>query len=238
MKTALAAIHASQSDTPPVSEPSSALLSHGIKLMLDMRGTSDSLLNKLAKEGVCREANVLRHWIKKLARAIDPLDVRSPPPKGMSHVKAWTADNADYHLFHSCRSAIPVANILLGIEEESDTTHFNKTYINGLGKVSDVQPEELAASEYDDKVAQDIINIQNIAALLNVYATDQLRPSPSDNNSSDSSFQPTIGSKVDFHFRSKNRIGTVKQISGKEASIEFSDGGRTTTRSIPLSKVF
>ena len=121
--------------------------------MLDMQGTSDSLLNKLAKEGVCREANVLRHWIKKLARAINPLDVRSPPPKGMSHVKAWTADNADYHLFHSCLSVVPVANILLGIEDESDTTHFNKTYINGLGKVSDVQPEELAASEYDDKVA-------------------------------------------------------------------------------------
>ena len=54
LQTALAAIHASQSAKPSVSGPSFALLSHGIRMMIDMRGTSDPLLDRLAAEGVCR----------------------------------------------------------------------------------------------------------------------------------------------------------------------------------------
>ena len=67
LRTALAAIHSSQTDRPPVSGPAFALLSHGIRLMIDMRGTSDGLLDKLAEDGVCRPARVLRMWIQKLA---------------------------------------------------------------------------------------------------------------------------------------------------------------------------
>ena len=59
LRTALAALHLSQSDVPPTNGPSSLLISHGIRLMLDMRGTSDNLLEKLAKEGICRPAGVL-----------------------------------------------------------------------------------------------------------------------------------------------------------------------------------
>ena len=118
--------------------------------MIDMRGTSDQLLNQLAREGVCRPDMVIRVWIQKLAEAIDPLNCRSPPPDGSSHVLAWTADNADYHLFQKCVSVIPVANILLGIESQADTVHLNENYIKGLGKLSELEPEELNATEKKD----------------------------------------------------------------------------------------
>jgi len=44
--------------------------------MIDMRGTSDSLLVKLAEDGVCRPANVLCDWIQKLEDSIDHLNTR------------------------------------------------------------------------------------------------------------------------------------------------------------------
>lgn len=136
LRTALAAIHSSQTDNPSLSGPASAALFHGIHLMLDMRGTSDRLLDRLAAEGVCRPAHVIRMWIQKLADAIDPINARKPPKSGESYVIGWTADNADYHLFHRCVSVVPVGNILLGIETEDDTSHFNCNYMKGLGKLS------------------------------------------------------------------------------------------------------
>ena len=59
LRTALAALRSSQSDVPPTNGPSSLLISHGIRLMLDIQGTSDNLLDKLAKEGICRPEGVL-----------------------------------------------------------------------------------------------------------------------------------------------------------------------------------
>ena len=43
LKTAMAAIHSSQTDKPALAGPAAALLYHGISLMIDMRGTSDQI---------------------------------------------------------------------------------------------------------------------------------------------------------------------------------------------------
>ena len=101
LRTALAAIRSSQTNKPSVSEDAgSALLEHGIRLMIDMRGTSDRLLDSLAEEGICRPAKVIRNWIQKLAEAVEPLNSRSPPlSKDETHILCHTGDNADFHLF-------------------------------------------------------------------------------------------------------------------------------------------
>eukprot|EP00581_Thalassiosira_minuscula_P027105 CAMPEP_0184433086 /NCGR_PEP_ID=MMETSP0738-20130409/377509_1 /TAXON_ID=385413 /ORGANISM="Thalassiosira miniscula, Strain CCMP1093" /LENGTH=106 /DNA_ID=CAMNT_0026798641 /DNA_START=68 /DNA_END=384 /DNA_ORIENTATION=+ len=97
---------------------------------------------------------------------IDPLNSRSPPACGLSHVLRWTGDNADYHIFHRCVSVVPVGNVLLGLESEDDTNYLNNNYIRGLANISEVEAEDLAATKEDDKIAQEVIDNQNIVALL------------------------------------------------------------------------
>ena len=114
-RTALATLHASQTDKPSLSGPSSALLLHGIELMMDMKGTSDRVLNKLAEGGITRPASVLRMWVQDMAASIE-LDPRSPPPPGMVGVNCNTFDNADFHLYGRVVSVIPTGTIRLGVE--------------------------------------------------------------------------------------------------------------------------
>ena len=139
LRTALAAIHSSQTDRPTVSGPASALLLHGIRLMIDMCGTSDSLLNRLAEEGIARPSHVIRHWMHILSDCVDPLNCRSPPlSEEEVHISCWTGNNADFHIFHRCVSVVPIANILLECESREDANHFNNHFMSGLRKLSDV----------------------------------------------------------------------------------------------------
>ena len=237
LKTALAAIHSSQTEQPSLSGPSIALLSHGIHLMIDMRGTSDRLLDSLAEEGVCRPARVLRVWIQKIAEAIDPLSTRSPPPAGETLVLCHTADNADYHLFHTCVSVVPVGSILLGIESVEDTKHFNEHFMKGLPSPSSITPEDLAATKEDDEIAQEIIDTQNIVAILTASLSNHWLSDQQVSNPSGSSARPTAGSNVTFLYRSEDREGTVTKVSGSEAHVKFVDGGREITRPILLKHI-
>ena len=133
-----------------------------------MRGTSDHILDRLADEGISCPTSVLRDWIQKFANIIDPLTSRlAPQSEDEENVVAITCDNADFHLHERCVSVVPWATILLGIEAKEDTRHFNEHYMKGLkSKISEVKAEDLAANENDDKVAQDIINVQNISLFL------------------------------------------------------------------------
>eukprot|EP00984_Skeletonema_dohrnii_P018359 scaffold8555_cov159-Skeletonema_dohrnii-CCMP3373.AAC.3 len=233
LQTALAAIHSSQYELPKVSGPSSALLLHGIQLMIDMRGTSEMLLNKLSEDGVCRPAKVIRLWIQKLADSIEPLTTRATTP-GKLHVLCNTADNADFHLFGTCKSVVPGGTILLGLESEENTKHFNKEYMQGLGKLSDVQAEQLLATKEEDSFAQEVIRNQNVAAILTAALEFNNLPLRSAQSRSGATTKPSIGDNVSFTFRSERRQGRVDSISGKNANVTFTDGNRQVSRSIPL----
>ena len=241
LNTALAALHASQTDRPPLTGPAYVLLSHGINMMIDMRGTSDPLLKKLAREGICRPPQVLRYWIQKIAEAIKPLETRSTVGSGQSHVIAWTADNADYHLFHRCVSVVPVGNILLGLEAKADTAHFNQNYMRGLGRIENVVAEDIEASSEDDRIAQNAIDSQNVLAILTAFADygqPYLNPGNGPNihvvNLRD---QVSVGSEVAFTYRSKEWKGTVASISRTHADISFVDGNRQTTKRVPVENI-
>ena len=89
------------------------------------------------------------------------------PSSGKSRVICPTADNADFHLFNHCTSVVPVGDIQLGFEDMLlETEHFNKHYMSSLGKVSDINVEQLLATKDDDKFAQDVIDNQNDVAIL------------------------------------------------------------------------
>ena len=112
VSTAIGAIHASQTEYPPVDGPSLALLTQGIRLLIDMRGTSDRILDRLADEGISRPAKVLRQWIRKFARVIDPLTSRSNPlSENEENVVVFTGDNADFKLHERVVSCVPMASI-------------------------------------------------------------------------------------------------------------------------------
>ena len=235
LRTALAAIHSSQSDQPPVSGPAFALLAHGIRLMIDMRGTSDRLLDRLAEEGICRPARVLRVWIQKLAKAVDPVNPRSPPLPGQSHVLCWTFDNADYHLFHRVVSVIPVGNVLLGIESEDETNYLNANFMKGpLGKISEVAAEDLIATEEEDKIAQDVIDTQNALAILTAAVDYNLISTTSASNRSARVARPVEGSDVSFTYRSEIFKGKVKSAEGKNVTMKFLDGDEMAERTVPI----
>ena len=51
-------------------------------------------------------------------------------------------------------------------ESQADTVHLNENYIKGLGKLSELEPEELNATEKEDEYAQNIIDNQNILAIM------------------------------------------------------------------------
>lgn len=237
LKTALAAIHSSQKDNPSISGPAFALLSHGIRLLIDMRGVSDRLLDKLADEGICRPARVLRYWIQQLASAIDPINPRCPPPEGMCHVLCNIADNADFHIFERCVSVVPIGNLLMGIESEEDNTYFKKHYMKGLGKVSEIKVEDLEPTKEEDDFAQGVLDNQNILALLTVALDNEWMAGSSSSNDSQSMQRPTIGSKVSFTYRSEKRVGTVKATSSKDATIEFVDGARPVSKLISIEHI-
>jgi len=235
LQTALAAIHSSQYESPKVSGPSSVLLLHGIQLMIDMRGTSDSLLNKLSEDGVCRPAKVIRLWIQNLADTIAPLTTREPIP-GMSHVLCNTADNADFHLFGTCKSVVPGGTILLGTESEGDSNHFNKEYMSGLGKLSDIRAEQLIATKEEDAVAQEVIDNQNVAAILMAALEYNNIPKGSTRSRLSATQQPIIGAEVTFTY-SEKRQGKITTIYGKNANVTFTDGNRQVTKLIPLQAI-
>jgi len=239
LSTALGAIHASQSENPPVDGPSLALLTHGIRLMIDMRGTSDSILNRLADEGISRPANVLRSWIRKFAKVIDPLTSRSTPlSENDENVVVFTGDNADFKLHERVVSCVPMATILLGTESKDDTRHFNQHYMKGLvGKISEVSAEDLAATKEDDKVSQDIMYVQNISAILTAAIESDTIMSCSVSNVSGSTTRPRRETNVSFTWRSEVRVGTVKSTSSSHATIEFNDGDNPITRDIPLKDI-
>lgn len=236
-RTALAAMHSSMSDHPHITGPSFALLSHGIQLMIDTRGTSDRLLDQLAYEGLTRPAKTLRTWIQKLADAIDPIDARSPPPQGKCHVLAWTADNADFHLFQRCVSIVPVGNILVGIQSEEDDTYFNQHYMKGLGQLSAIDAEHLLPTKAEDKYAQEVIDTQNIVALINAAIDHKWIKDWSASDRSKSRSIPSVNSIVSFKYRSQKHEGTVTESSKKEVKVKFLDGNRLVVRPIPLEDI-
>jgi len=237
LRTALAAIHASQSDRPSPSGPAFELISNGIRLMIDMRGTSDKLLDNMSERGFTRPASVLRYWIQKLAEAIDPINPRSPPPSDKSHVICWAFDNADFHLFQRVVSVVPVGNILLGIESSENTTYFNQNYMRGLGRVSQVNAEDLAATQKDDEFAQDVIDSQNILAILTAATGYKWICAQSLSSHPESLPRSAVGSKITFEYRSEEREGTVKSSTKSHVMVEFYDGDRAITRSVPLQSV-
>jgi len=130
-----------------------------------------------------------------------------------------------------------VGKVLLGIESEEDTRYFNQHSMGGLADISEVVAEDLAATKEEDKIAQEVINNQNIIALLTAAVDLKLLSKWSASGHSASPFQPRIESKVTFSYRSEERDGIVKEISGRVAKVEFIDGGRQIRRRIPLNDV-
>ena len=86
-------------------------------------------------------------------------------------------------------------------------------------------------------MAQRDIDIQNVAALLSVFGGYGLTPGLSSTNRNRSTLQLSIGSHVNFTYRSQQRVGIVKYSTARHAMIEFVDGGRIATRSIQLDNV-
>ena len=239
LETALAAMHASQSDKPSVTGPSFALLSHGIHLMMDMKGgTSDKVLDTLADKGICRKPDVLRHHIREITDSIDVLNARTPLPNGEVDVVAYTADNADMKIFHGCESVVPVGNVLLGSESKEDNDHFNQNYMKGLPSVSEVTVQDLIATKEEDDIAQEVIDNQNVLAILTAALEYDTLSACSDSDRNKRSIaRPDIDTDINFRYRSKDRTGIVKGSTARTVSVEFVDGGRTVTKDIPLKDI-
>ena len=123
---------------------------------------------------------------------------------------------------------------MLGTEKEEETSHFNTTYISGLGKLADLKEEDVTPTEDDDRFAQQIIDNQNIAAILTAYMDHDSMSAVATSRSNCSRTRPKKESKVAFRFRSERREGIVKDSSTKYVTIEYSDGGRLVTKTFPI----
>jgi len=138
--------------------------------------------------------------------------VRSSPGNDLEDVKAHTADNADFHLFDRCVSVVVAATILLGSESKDEASHFNKNFMKGLGKISELKVEDLAATKEEDEYAQSVIYNQSIFAILTAAAEYDWISKSTANSTRRTGTQtwPTVESKVSFTFRSAIREGIVK----------------------------
>ena len=241
LKSCLSVMHMMQFDKPPMDGPALLSLYHGISLILDMKGTSEPVLEKLGEAGFTRSPDVLREYLHKIASGIDPDSVRCAPPKGMAPIVAWTADNADYHLFSRCLSLIPVGNLLLGYESEDDTKHFNENYIKGLKDVADIDVSMLAVTKGEDDCAQFDMDVQSIVHILTVYLDfykEYLNLGKGPKKSTDHSAQLVENASVEFKYRNEMRQGTLLSFSGKKATIQYTEpNGDTNTCEVPTATV-
>ena len=111
--------------------------------------------------------------------------------------------------------------------------------MSGLPSLSEVQPEDLAATEEDDDIARSVLVNQNIFAILTAAMQYDWLSEHSSSRSLRSGPRPTvtIGSNVKFSYCCEEQKGKVKSTSGKEACVEFFDGSRVITRSIPQTEL-
>ncbi len=100
-----------------------------------------------------------------------------------------------------------------------------------------MRAEDLAVTKSDDEYAQSIIDAQNILALWTAAMDYDRISACSVAKRSSASTRPAVGSKVTFIYRSESREGTAKATSPRDATLEFSDGGKLIERSIPLKDV-
>ena len=233
----MTAMQSSQTDNPPALGAVVTLLLYRVWLTIDMRGTSDILLGGLVEIGDCCLARVLLFLIKKMADAVDPINPRSLSISGQSHVRGWSVDNTDDHLFHRCVSIVPVGYVLLGVGSEDNSAYFNENYMEGLGKLLELKTKDLATTKYEDKTAQDVIDNQNVIDPLTASVDFKLISARTASIHTSSSARPNTGSKVTCSYRSNEREDTVKLMSTRDAAVEFSNTGHPVTTSIPLKDI-
>lgn len=92
----------------PQAGPATAAIFHGLGLILEVKGVSDEMLLKLSKTGIAVTADLLRNVMTRAAAEISSVPTGDHCPSGCVPVKLEITDNADFRMFSTVVSVIPI----------------------------------------------------------------------------------------------------------------------------------
>ena len=226
----VALMHAAGYQRTPSTGPASAMYATGVELYLDPNAPSESTFDNLFKNGITPRTKTIREVIDRMTSALDTRELRMMTENihkpGHQPILLHTGDNADSRFFARTHSVIQVGDIHVGNCVDETDDYFNKHFISKLPAPKESHFNIILPTKEDDEVAQRIITVQNIEAIIMAFLSseeDYVNSGPSSTNPATSN-SIKADSQVTFDYRNKERRGIVKTVNNDVITVQFNEG--------------